>query len=447
MSFNSIPKKLAETRRFLEVDMWRIRADKLRTREFVWLTALRILVLAIRRFYEDGCALRATALTFYSLLSIVPVLALAFGVAKGFGLEKLLEVQILTKLESQPEMADKVLGFARNLLENTKGGAIAGAGVVVLFWTVVKVLGNIESAFNEIWGVKKARNLGRKLADYLSVILIAPVLLIIASSATVLLTTRITSMLQGLAFLGHAASGIIFLLKLLPYAVIWLLFTFIYVYMPNTKVGLKSALCGGIVAGSIYQLVQLIYIKFQIGVAGYGAIYGSFAALPLFLAWLQVSWLIVLFGAEISFAQQNVTAFEFEPDRLKLNHAFNRLVALLITHQCVKAFVNAQKAPTAEEISRALEVPIRLTRSVLSELREAKILSEVLVNDHDDIAYQPGCHIDDLTVTRVLGNLDRRGLDAVPIAESKDVEKLREVLRSFAEINEKSAANLRLREI
>jgi membrane protein len=217
--------------------------------------------------------------------------------------------------------------------------------------------------------------------------------------------------------------------------------------MPNTKVGLKSALCGGIVAGSVYQLAQLIYIKFQIGVAGYGAIYGSFAALPLFLAWLQVSWLIVLFGAEISFAQQNVTAFEFEPDRLKLNHAFHRLVALLITHQCVKAFLNNQKAPTAEEISRALEVPIRLTRSVLSELREAKILSEVLVNDDTDVAYQPGCYIDDLTVTKVLGNLDRRGLDAVPIAESKDVEKFREVLKSFAETNEKSAANLRLREI
>ncbi|HWH78775.1 MAG TPA: YihY/virulence factor BrkB family protein, partial [Candidatus Binatus sp.] len=432
---------------FLQADIWRLRADKLERRKLYWLSPLRIVLLAIRRFTEDRCELRASALTFYSLLSIVPVVAMAFGVAKGFGLEKVLEAQLIENFEGQPEMAERILGFARTLLENTKGGAIAGVGVVVLFWSVIKVLGNIEGSFNDIWGIKKARTIGRKLADYLSVMMICPVLLIIASSVTVLLTTQVAAMVEKLAFLGHAVGPIIFLLRLVPYTVIWLLFTFMYVFMPNTKVQIKSGLWGGIVAGTIYQVGQFAYIKFQIGVSNYGAIYGSFAALPLFLVWLQLSWLIVLIGAEISFARQNVAAYEFERDCSQLSHASKRTVALIIAHCCIKAFLEARKPPSAEEIARELEVPIRLVRSALAELTDAKILSEVNTAEVSDIAYQPGCHIDDLTVMKIVDRLDRQGSDAIPIAPSKNLDRLRGIFISFEEANEKSPANLKLQEL
>ncbi|HSQ14094.1 MAG TPA: YihY/virulence factor BrkB family protein, partial [Candidatus Deferrimicrobium sp.] len=391
MPESKLRDKFFRSRQFLKSDIWRIHAGKLSRRELLYINPLRILLLAVRRFYDDKCELRASALTFYTLLSIVPVVAMAFGVAKGFGLEKLLEAQLLAKLEGQPEVADRLLGFARTLLVNTKGGAIAGVGVAVLFWSVIKVLGNIESALNDIWGISKARAMGRKLADYLSVMMICPVLLIVASSATLLVTTQITTMVEKLAFLGYAGGMIIFLIKLLPYTVIWFLFTFMYVFMPNTKVQLKSAIWGGILAGTIYQLTQFAYIKFQIGVSGYGAIYGSFAALPLFLVWLQLSWLIVLFGAEVSFAHQNVAAYEFAADCASLSHRFKRTVALFITQHCVKAFVHAQRAPTAEELAQELEIPIRLARSTLLELTDAKILAEVRASDSELIAYQPGC--------------------------------------------------------
>lgn len=439
--------KISDAKQYLKADIWRFRADKLNSPRLFWVTQLRVLLLAIRRFYDDKCDLRASALTFYSLLSIVPVVAMAFGVAKGFGLEKVLEAQLLAKLESQPEVADRILGFARTLLENTKGGAIAGVGVAVLFWSVVKVLGNIEKSFNDIWGVTKARSVGRKLADYLSVMMICPFLLIAASSVTVLLTTQITAMIERLSFLGYAAGMIIFLLGFLPYAVIWLLFTFMYVFMPNTKVQLRAGVWGGVVAGTVYQIVQFAYIKFQIGVSSYGAIYGSFAALPLFLVWLQLSWLIVLFGAEVSFARQNVAAYEFEADCSKLSHSFKRMVALVITHHCVKAFLQAQKAPTAQEISLALEIPIRLARSALFELTEAKILSEVFANEGEDIAFQPGCHLDGLTVTKILGRLDRQGLDAIPIGESDKLDRVRDIVRQFDETIEKSPANLKIQDL
>jgi membrane protein len=442
----SVPK-ISDVLQFLKTDIWRLQASKLTPRRSFWIRQLRIFLLAIRRFDLDKCNLRASALTFYSLLSIVPVVAMAFAVAKGFGFEKVLGEQLMTKLEGHEEVASRIIGFAQSLLENTRGGALAGVGIVVLFWTVIKVLGNIESSFNDIWGVKTARGLGRKLADYLSVMMICPVLLITASSVTVMATTRITVMLERLAFLGYLADVIILFLKILPYGVIWLVFTFIYVFMPNTKVELKSALWAGILAGTIYQLVQLAYITFQIGVTKYGAIYGSFAALPLFLAWLQLSWLVVLFGAEVSFAHQHVATYEFEQDCERASHSFRILVALLIACLCVKRFQVAEAPLAPKDISRELEVPIRLVRSVLSDLTEARVLSEVRFDHGEDVAYQPACDIHRLTVAGVIERLEQRGAATVPIAESPDVQKLREMLKRFRETIEQSSLNLKLQDL
>jgi membrane protein len=403
--------------------------------------------LAIRRFSVDKCELRASALTFYTLLSMVPVVALAFAFAKGFGFEKILGEQLMEKLQGHEEIAERIVGFAQSMLENTKGGAIAGVGIVLLFWTIIKVLGNIEKSFNDIWGVKTPRAMGRKLTDYLSVMMICPILLIIASSVTVLVTTQVSLMMERLSFLGVLADALILLLKVLPYGVIWLVFTFIYVFMPNTKVGMKSALWGGILAGTIYQLVQLAYISFQIGVSNYGAIYGSFAALPLFLVWLQLSWLIVFFGAEISFAHQNVATYEFEQDCLAVSHSFKRMIALMVTSLCVKNFLKAEKPRIAADISRELEVPIRLVHSVLFELTEARLLSEVYLDHSGDVAYQPACDIQRLTVAGVIERLDQQGVATVPIAESADVQKVRETIKRFREMNEQSSANLRLQDL
>jgi membrane protein len=378
---------------------------------------------------------------------MVPVVALAFAVAKGFGFEKILGEQLMEKLQGHEEIAERIVGFAQSMLENTKGGAIAGVGIVLLFWTVIKVLGNIEKSFNDIWGVKTPRAMGRKLTDYLSVMMICPILLIIASSVTVLVTTQVSLMMERLSFLGVLAGALILLLKVLPYGVIWLVFTFIYVFMPNTKVRMKSALWGGILAGTIYQLVQLAYISFQIGVSNYGAIYGSFAALPLFLVWLQLSWLIVFFGAEISFAHQNVATYEFEQDCLAVSHSFKRMIALMVTSLCVKNFLKAEKPRTAADISRELEVPIRLVHSVLFELTEARLLSEVYLDHSGDVAYQPACDIHRLTVAGVIERLDQQGVATVPIAESADVQKVRETIKRFREMNEQSSANLRLQDL
>ncbi len=443
----NLAKYFSETIQFLKTDIWRIRSSKLTGQKSFWIRQLRIILLAIRGFGEDKCQLRASALTYYSLMSIVPVAAMAFGIAKGFGFEKLLEEKILGGLPGQEEVAQQIIGFARSFLENSRGGLIAGIGIVALFWTVIKVLGNIESSFNDIWGIRAARTAGRKFGDYLSIMLICPILIIMSSSVTVLVTSQITLIVEKLAFLGPVGDAVLFSLRVLPYAVIWIVFTFIYKFLPNTRVQLKSALIAGIIAGTSFQVVQLIYIYFQVGVAKYGAIYGSFAALPLFLIWLQLSWLIVLFGAEVSFAEQNVETYEFEADCLKVSHSFRELLSLNIAHLCVKKFRQAEKALSADEVSHELEIPVRLVRQILFELVEARVLSEVKLDDRETMAYQPARDIEDLTITNVLNQLNRRGVNWIPLDNTGDLEKLKGRLTQFQEGIEKSPANVPLKDI
>jgi len=439
----SLVKKVIQ---FIQTDIWRIRLQNhSRSRSFL-IKLLRVVVLSFRGFDEDKCRLRASALTLYSLLSIVPVIAMIFGIAKGFGLEARVENMIMERLEGQEEMAEEVINFSQSLLDNAKGGLIAGIGVAILFWSIIKVLGNIENSFNHIWGIKKARTLGRKFSDYLSFILVCPILLVISSSITVVISSQIAAVTEKMAALEMVASFILFLLKFTPYVVIWILFTFIYFFMPNTRVRIRAALIAGFVAGTAFQLVQWVYVTFQIGVAKYGAIYGSFAALPLFLIWMQLSWIVVLFGAEISFAYQNVDTYEFEPDCLNVSHSFKNLLALLMSHLLVKNFCQGEKAWDATQISHKLDMPIRLVRQILYELVAAGVVSEVLQEDKA-VAYQPARDVDGMTVTYVIRALEDHGNTSLPVMESDEKTRLSECLENFGKEIECSPGNILLKEL
>lgn len=440
-------KNLHKLIQFLRTDIWRIRAHKLPRPRSLLINQLRIILLALRGYNEDKCQLRASALTYYTLLSIVPVLAMAFGIAKGFGFDQVLASQLMTKMPGQEEVVGKMIGFANAFLENTKGGLIAGVGVALLFWTIIKVLGNIEESFNDIWGVQKGRSLSRKFSDYLSIMLICPLFFIMSSSVTVVIASQIKYVAAKLSFLGPVSNVILVLLQVLPFVVMWGLFTFIYVFVPNTKVNISSGFLGGIIAGTVYQVVQWVYITFQIGVSNFGAIYGSFAALPLFLVWLQISWLIVLFGAEISFAEQNVDTYELEPDCLKVSAAFKRLAALSITHLCVKQFDAAQAPLSAYDIAHALEMPIRLVNLVLFELSEAKVLCEIKPEDGKSPMYQPARDIADLTIYSVSHMLQTRGEDNIPLADNEKIAVIRRAIADMESQFANAPSNLALKDI
>jgi membrane protein len=432
---------------FLKTDIWRLRLKNLPRAKSFFIKQLRIIVLAVRGFAEDKCKFRASALTFFTLLSVVPIIALMFGIAKGFGLEGRVEKIILNKMAGHDEIAGRIINFSNSLLENAKGGIIAGIGVVFLLWAVIKLLGNVENSFNDIWGIKKPRHIGRKFSDYLSVILVCPILLVIASSATIIISTKIKSIFSTIPVINSMDWLIIPVLKLLPFCSVWLIFTFIFIFMPNTKVNFKSALLAGIVAGTIFQIVQWAYINFQVGAAKYGAIYGSFAALPLFLIWLQLSWYIVLFGAELSFAHQNVDTYEFEPDCLSVSNLYKRQIALLISSMLAKNFATGQRPLYAIEISQKLEIPIRLVRQVMFELVEAGVVSEVRAELDRDAAYQPARDIETMTIKFVIDSLESRGSADIPVAATAELEKIGSSLKKFAEEIEKSPANKLLKDI
>ena len=268
-----------------------------------------------------------------------------------------------------------------------------------------------------------------------------------SSSLTVFIASQIRFIAEKSSLLGAISPLIFFSLKLLPYCTLWFLFTFVYIFMPNTKVDFKSGLFAGIVAGTIYQLVQWGYVNFQIGAAQYNAIYGSFAALPLFLIWIQVSWLIVLLGAEISFACQNVDTYEFEPDCLRISYSFKKIITLQIAHALINSFHRGEKALTATDISHKFDIPIRLVRQILFELVEAGIASEVKLNGNKVVAYQPARDIGDLTIDSVIGAIERRGSDSLPVSETEEFKKMSDSLKTFNEVLRRSPANLSLKDI
>jgi membrane protein len=438
---------IAKITHFIEYDIWRIRLKDLPAFKAFLIEYLRVLLAAWKGFNHHQCAWRASALTFYSLLSIVPVAAMAFGIAKGFDFQTILQERLLEKFEGQEEVLTRVFDFANTLLVNTKGGVIAGVGVAVLFWTIIKVLGHIERSLNDIWGIKQPRSLSRKATDYLSVMLISPVLLVVSSSATIFIASQVAFITQKIEMLGPISLVVTFILKFAPFMIMWALFSFLYIFMPNTKVHFKAGLFAGIIAGTIYQTVQWLYMTFQVGVAQYNAIYGSFAALPLFLVWLQLSWLIVLAGAELSYNYQHSDMLEFEPDIERLSASFKKLLTLRVVSLLSKNFSQGLKPLTLSDMARSTDIPKKLIQQILNHLVECGIIIETSNRQEHETGYQPALAPDHLTIHYVLNVLETCGISDIPVSSTPELETLAESLKTFADGLEKSQANRILRDL
>jgi membrane protein len=269
----------------------------------------------------------------------------------------------------------------------------------------------------------------------------------VSSSATVFITTRITELMNKIQLLGFISPLIFLSFKLIPYLLVWILFTVIYVLMPNTKVNLKAGFLAGIIAGTVFQLVQSTYISFQILTARYNAIYGSFAALPLFLIWVQISWWVVLFGAELSFANQNVTTYEYEPDSLKISPAFKKVLTLQVTHLLVRNFAEGERPLTDSEISNSLRMPIRLVHNILFDLVESRLVVETRTREDRKFGYQPARDINTLSIKFVIDAIEQNGTNSIPVAKTEEFQALSDAIQSFSDTMETSPANKLLKDI
>ncbi|MDM8542339.1 YihY/virulence factor BrkB family protein [Desulfococcaceae bacterium HSG9] len=432
---------------FLRVGIWRIQIERLPRHKAVYIQLSRIFLLTTTKFVTDKCALKASALTYYTMLSIVPAAAMAFGIARGFGFEKLLKKELLEKFPGQEEITQWVIQFADSLLINTHSGMMAGIGLIILFWSVAKVLMNIEHAFNEIWESKHSRSVARKLSDYLAIVILCPVLLIASSSVVVYISTQMEIISGKIPILEIVSEPILFSLKFIPFVLVWLLFMITYYIMPVAKVNLLSALIAGVVAGTGFHLLQFTYIRFQVGVAQYNAIYGSFAALPLFMVWLHLSWHIVLLGAQISYSVQHADNYEFEPDRLQMSFYLKKLFALQIIGLITRKFAQGEKPLTAVQIAKTLDMPLRLVCQIITLLSESEIITSTHLEEDNPAAFQPACDISRFTLSYIIDALEHKGSDSITVAQTEHLQKLIHSLDSFSETVAQSSDNQHLQDL
>lgn len=366
----------------------------------------RIISLVVHDFIADGCLLRASALTFATMLAIVPLLALMFALLKGLGVQNQLEPIILEHLAVGSEA---VVGEIISYIDNTHVGRLGIVGLLTLFITVLAMLSNIEKSFNAVWGVEETRSLFRRFADYFSVVIIGPVFILAAISMnSTLQSNAVVHALQQKALVGDL---LILLFKVVPYVGMWIAFTLLYVFMPNSRVSVRAALIGGVFGGTLWQLAQWGYVHFQVGVSKYNAIYGTMAALPIFMMWIYLSWVIVLLGLELTYAIQNMRTVSQEVRSTEVNYGSREWLALSVLLVLAEDFYRGLPPRTLEKLSSELQLPPRLTGSILQQLVRLGFLSEVHTEGDRDFAYQPGCALHRLNVHDFLEKLRWDGID------------------------------------
>ena len=367
----------------------------------------RVVYILINRFSTDKISNKAAALTYSTLLSIVPILAILFGIARGFGFDNLLQQQIERGLlGGATEATNYIFNFVESYLSQTQGGVFLGVGLIALFWTFISLVNNMESIFNDIWYVKKDRSPYRKVTDYFSMLILMPLLIIISGGLSIFMSTLFSG-IEGYALIGPLMK---FIIRLTPFLLSWLMFTALYIFMPNTKVKFVYALIAGILAGTMFQLFQYLYISGQIWVSKYNAIYGSFAALPLFLLWLQVSWTICILGAQLTHIMQNFKRYDNYKEVNNASYEYRNYIAVVLMSMICKQYGSGATKPySARQLSNLCHIPIQLTQQVLNEMTEAELLLMNAPDKSQEEVYLPASGCTDITLAETIDRLSTKG--------------------------------------
>lgn len=420
--------------RFLSYDIWRINKKDRSSRKIGFYNIIKTFILAIRNIDGQQLFTRASALTYSTLLSIVPLLAVLFAIARGFGFQNIVKSQLFSYFAGQEEMLDKATAFIDKSIEYAQGGIFLGIGVILLLYTVINLLSNIEDNFNRIWQIKKGRTYFRMFTDYLALIIIAPIFLICNAGVTILLnTTAEEQYILGLV-LGP-------FMKVVPFLITILLFTILYIYIPNTKVRFTSALLGGVFTGICFQVFQMLYISGQVWISKYNAIYGSFAALPLLLLWLQLTWFLILFGVQLSFAYQNVNKFSFEHETSSISRRYKDFITLLIMTLIVKRFEKGHMPYTADELSEHYKIPTKLTGDTIFYLQEVGLIVETPTENDLVAAYIPAIDINHITVSYLFEKIEKHGSEDFMIDTDIQFRKEWETILEIKDLSDSQNGN------
>lgn len=413
------------------------------TRQLWSVKAVKIINLSARAFMDRDLQMRSCALTYNTVLAVVPALAMLFAIARGFGFQNLLQSELFKYFPAQRQALETALTYVDNYLAQASQGVFIGIGLVFLLWTLISLMSNVEDTFNHVWGVDTKRSLQRKFTDYTALFLLIPVLMVCSAGISIFMSDAV----QHVFGANPMSPKLHRTLAFMPTVISWLIFTAAYYLVPNTKVQFKGALFAGILAGTLFQAVQWLFVTGQVYVSKYNAIYGSFAFLPLLLVWLQLSWLITLAGVVLTYAWQNFDSFAYHDKAKNVSQTYSNNIAIAVLTLAVKRFKQQQGALSRSELVHDYDIPGPLADRLLNNLQQAGLLTKVNTDDgknEEDVAYQPSFDPDDFTVNKVTDILANMGnSNFIPKADSRFAELLAKI-NAIRDARQNAATDIKL---
>lgn len=366
---------------------------------------IKTLNLSVSSFFDSRLQLQSMSLTYSTVLSIVPAFALILAIGRGFGLQDILQKDIYAFFPSQVQAISAGFRFVDSYLATASQGIFVGIGLIMLLWTIISLLSQIEDAFNTIWCVKKGRTIYQKFTDYISICLLIPVLMVCSSGVTFFMTDVIRDQL-GLHFLTPVLN---FILEFAPLVLSWLAFSLSYYLIPNTKVKLRYAMIAGAFSAIGFQILQLIFMNGQLYVSKYNAIYGSFAFLPLLLIWLQFSWLLLLSGGVVCYSMQNVFTYKIIGDISTLSTTAWHNLSVIVMAVIARRFLDRRPPVTRDELAREYYLPVKIVDVIVTRLCKVGLVNIVDL-DNDTTGLAPAVSMEDFTLAEFYREIDGKEL-------------------------------------
>ena len=368
---------------------------------------LQTIILVARGFKDQVLVVRANSLSFALLFAFIPMMALIYAIARGFGFEETVKSTISSSFLAEANVAPVLLEWIERYLETARDGLFLGIGLIVLIWAVYAFFNMLENSFNSIWNVKQSRSFTRRMTNHVMTLLLVPVLVVVTSGISIFLnsTEVLASVLDSIVPIRK------FMLRFLPFVATAGVFTWIFIAIPNTKVKFSSAIIPGILMGLLYQVVQALSMYLVVLFARMSIVYGAFSAIPLVLIWLHITCWLLLVGSELAFAIQNNDLFAYEKDLKNMSRRYKDYVMLYLLSVIIRRFEAGESPQTAQEMAAENQLPIRLVQQVLSRLEETVIVRRVYVEDEEEQAFIPALDTKSITVEMVIGRISAQGTE------------------------------------
>lgn len=396
-------------REFVQYDLWRHPHVKTQDpKKRLWYRVLQTVILVARGFKNQALVVRANSLSFALLFAFIPMLAMIYAIARGFGFEEMVSEQLAGSFLAEANVAPVLLEWVERYLETARGGLFVGIGLVVLIWAVYAFFNMLENSFNSIWIVKKTRSFARRMTNYVMTLLLVPILVVVTSGISIFLnsTEILASVLSAIEPLRK------FMLRFIPFVATSAVFTWIFMAIPSTQVKFSSAIIPGVLMGFLYQVVQALSMFLVVLFTRMSIVYGAFSAIPLVLIWLHITCWLLLIGAELAFAIQNNELFAYERDLETISRRYKDYVMLYLLSVIIRRFEQGEQPETAHEMATANQLPIRLVQQLLSRLEETNIVRRVLSEQEENPAFVPAMDTHQITVEKVLGRVAAHGTEA-----------------------------------